>query len=334
MIAARPVGCSSLVASAQGLGCMGLSEFYGRELDEPPDEAEARRVLERAVELGVTFLDTADIYGYGANEELLGSFVAGRRDEVVIATKFGILRRRDHPSYRGVDGRPDYVRQACDASLRRLGIDTIDLYYQHRADPDVPIEETVGAMADLVGAGKVRHLGLSEASADTIRRAAAEHPIAALQIEWSIFSRDVESEIVPLCRRLGVGIVASSPLGRGLLTGKVTSPADLSTSDWRRSQPRFRDDNLAKNAAAVDVLREIAARRGCQPAQLALAWVHHRGDDVVPIPGTRRVRYLEGNVAAAALLLSEAELAALDALDALGDRYPDMSFVYRSTRRR
>lgn len=309
-----------LEVSAQGLGCMGMSDFYGRT-----DETESIATIHRALELGVTLLDTADTYGRGANEELVGRAIAGRRDEVVLATKFGIVRT-DDPTYRGVNGKPDYVRSSCDASLRRLGVDHIDLYYQHRVDPDVPIEETVGAMAELVTAGKVRQLGLSEAGAETVRRAVAVHPIAALQSEWSLWSRDIETEIVPTCRELGVAVVAYSPLGRGFLTGRFTSGSDFDSDDFRRvDQPRFADGNLERNLAIVARLREVASRRGLTPGQLALAWVQHRGDDVVPIPGTKRRKYLEENVAAATIELTDEDIAevesAVSADEVAGTRY-------------
>jgi aryl-alcohol dehydrogenase-like predicted oxidoreductase len=313
-----------LRVGAQGLGCMGMSEFYGEG-----DETESVATIHRALDLGVTLLDTADAYGRGANEELVGRAVADRRDRVVLATKFGLVRT-DDPAYRGISGTPEYVRSACDASLRRLGLDHIDLYYQHRVDPQVPIEDTVGAMADLVAAGKVRYLGLSEAGADTIRRAYAVHPITALQTEWSLWSRDLEAEIVPTARALGVGIVAYSPLGRGFLTGAITSAADLAADDFRKvSQPRFTEGNLDRNLAMVTRLRELAAERGVTAGQLALAWVQHRGDDVVPIPGTKRRKYLEENVAAATLELSADDLAAIEqavpAAEVAGTRYAEAS---------
>ena len=313
-----------LRVGAQGLGCMGMSEFYGEG-----DETESVATIHRALDLGVTLLDTADAYGRGANEELVGRAVADRRDQVVLATKFGLVRT-DDPAYRGISGTPEYVRSACDASLRRLGLDHIDLYYQHRVDPQVPIEDTVGAMADLVAAGKVRYLGLSEAGADTIRRAYAVHPITALQTEWSLWSRDLEAEIVPTARALGVGIVAYSPLGRGFLTGAITSAADLAADDFRKvSQPRFAEGNLDRNLAMVTRLRELAAERGVTAGQLALAWVQHRGDDVVPIPGTKRRKYLEENVAAATLELSADDLTAIEqavpAAEVAGTRYAEAS---------
>jgi len=310
-----------LTVSAQGLGCMGMSEFYGEA-----DDAESVATIHRALEIGVTMVDTADMYGRGANEELVGRAIAGRRDEVVLASKFGVVRGED-PTDRGVRGDPDYVRAACDASLTRLGVDHIDLYYQHRVDPKVPIEDTVGAMASLVEAGKVRHLGLSEAAAGTIRRAHAVHPIAALQSEWSLWTRDLEAEIVPTCRELGIGIVAYSPLGRGFLTGRFTSTSDFADSDMRQTE-RFADGNLQHNLAIVETLRTLADARGLTAGQLALAWVQYRGSDVVPIPGTKRRTYLEENVVAASLELSEEDIAAIEAAapaDAFaGNRYPEV----------
>ncbi|MEV6607585.1 aldo/keto reductase [Kutzneria sp. NPDC051319] len=311
-----------LEVSAQGLGCMGMSEFYGQG-----DDTESIATVHRAIDLGVTLLDTADMYGFGANEELVGRALKDRRDQVVLATKFGFVRDADDPSVRGVRGDAAYVRTAVDKSLARLGVDHIDLYYQHRVDPSVPIEETVGAMAELVQAGKVRHLGLSEAGPETIRRAVAVHPIAALQTEWSLWSRDIEDEIVPVCRELGVGIVAYSPLGRGFLTGRFTATDNFGDGDFRSGQPRFSEENLAKNLAIVEALKAVAAERGVTPGQLALAWVQHRGHDVVPIPGTKRIKYLEENVAAAELELTADDLAAIEAavpLDAVaGARYPE-----------
>ena len=324
----RALGRSGLTTSAQGLGCMGMSFAYGT-----PDQAEATATIHRALDLGVTLLDTADIYGFGENEELVSKAIARRRDEVVLATKFGIYLDPEGRDIRSVRGDPEYVHQACDASLGRLGVDHIDLYYQHRPDTSVPIEETVGAMAELVAAGKVRHLGLSEASADTIRRAAAVHPIAALQTEWSLFSRDIEDEIVPTCRELGIGLVPYSPLGRGLLTGAVTGLDQLQDDDFRRTQPRFQGDNLERNLDLVAVVRDVAAARGATPGQVALAWLQSQGDDVVPIPGTKRRTYLEENVAALDVELSDDNLARLGGLTPAGERYADAGWVNRDTPR-
>jgi aryl-alcohol dehydrogenase-like predicted oxidoreductase len=310
---------------------MSLTEFYGTEIDERPDAESALDAVRRAAELGVTLFDTADIYGHGSSEQLLGTALAHCRQDIVIATKFGIVRRQEDPAFRGVNGNPSYVRASCEASLRRLATDYIDLYYQHRADPNVPIEDTVGAMAELVTAGKVRYLGLSEASPATLRRASAVHPISALQSEWSPFSRDIETDVVTTCRELGVGIVAYSPLGRGLLTATISSASDLSANDWRRTQPRFQDGALEHNLALARQVADLAAERGCSAAQLALAWVHHRGPDVFPLPGTKSMRHIEANVAAMDLVLSDAELSVLDVLAPLGTRYPDMSFVNRNT---
>ena len=310
----RALGRTGPTVSAQGLGCMGMSFAYGT-----PDEAESDATIARALDLGVTFFDTADAYGLGHNEELVGKALAAHRDEVVLATKCGITV--DPETWeRTVRGDADYVRQACDASLRRLGTDQIDLYYQHRVDPTVPIEETVGAMAELVAAGKIRHVGLSEASADTLRRAAAVHPIAALQSEWSIFSRDIEAEIVPACRELGIGLVPYSPLGRGMLTGAVSSLDALQDDDFRRTQPRFQGDNLDHNLALVAVIREVAAAHGATPGQVALAWLTAQGDDVVPIPGTKRRTYLEENVGALRVELTPEDLDRLGALTPAGER--------------
>jgi aryl-alcohol dehydrogenase-like predicted oxidoreductase len=322
----RALGRSGLTVSAEGLGCMGMSFAYGT-----PDHDEATATIHRALELGVTFFDTADMYGFGHNEELVGKALAGHPDDVVVATKFGIYLDGDAPGGRGVRGDAAYVRQACDASLGRLGFDHIDLYYQHRPDTSVPIEETVGAMAELVAAGKVRHLGLSEASADTVRRAAAVHPITALQSEWSLFSRDIEDEIVPACRDHGIGLVPYSPLGRGLLTGAVTSLDELQSDDFRRTQPRFQGDNLERNLELVAVVRDIAAAKGCTPSQVALAWLLAHGDDVVPIPGTKRRTYLEDNVGAVEVDLTGEELARLDGLTPVGDRSAEASWVNRDT---
>ncbi len=325
----RILGTSGLTVSSQGLGCMGMSEFYGAG-----DEGESLATIHRALDLGVTFLDTADMYGPFLNEELVGRAIVGRRDEVVLATKFGIVRTGD-PAVRSIRGDAAYVRQACDASLGRLGVDHIDLYYQHRSDPGVPIEETVGAMAELVVAGKVRHLGLSEAAPETLRRATGVHPIAALQSEWSLWSRDVEAEVVPVARELGIGIVAYSPLGRGFLTGQITSPEDFPDGDFRRYLPRFSGDNFGRNLALVDRVRELASAKGCTPGQLALAWVLSRGDDVVPIPGTKRRTYLEENVAAAEVVLGPDDLGLIDEVfppdAAAGTRYPDMAPIGAAT---
>jgi len=310
-----------LEVSAIGLGCMGMSDFYG-----PSDEKTSLAVLDRAIDMGVNFLDTADMYGIGgANERLLSKVLARRRKEVVVATKFGNVRAPDG-TFLGIDGSPEYVRSACDASLQRLGIDHIDLYYQHRVDRKVPIEETVGAMAELVKAGKVRHLGLSEASGATVRRAAKVHPIAALQSEYSLWTRDIENDALPVCRELGIGLVPYSPLGRGFLTGAIKSANDLDAGDWRRENPRFQAENLQTNLALVDALQQIAKTRGCTPAQLALAWLLHRGPHIVPIPGTRRIERLEENAAAAAIVFSEDEdhqiSEVLAGRSVAGDRYP------------
>jgi aryl-alcohol dehydrogenase-like predicted oxidoreductase len=324
----RVLGTASpLTVSTMGLGCMGMSEFYGTG-----DEAQGIATIHRALDLGVTLLDTADMYGPFTNERLVGKAIAGRRDDVQLATKFGNQRGEDG-SRLGINGRPDYVRSACDASLQRLGVDHIDLYYQHRVDKTVPIEETVGAMKELVEAGKVTHLGLSEASAETIRRAHAVHPVTALQTEYSLFTRDLEDEILPTLRELGIGLVPYSPLGRGLLTGAITTADDLEGSDSRRSAyfPRFGGEALEANLGLVARIRDIAQTKGATPGQLALAWVLAQGDDVVPIPGTKRVAYLEENVAAAGVELTAEDLAALDEAvprDAVsGARYGDMSSI-------
>ena len=318
---------SSLTVSALGLGCMGMSEFYGTG-----DEQQGIETIHRALDLGVTFLDTADMYGPFTNEQLVGKAVAGRRDEVQLATKFGNERRPDGTRV-GINGRPEYVRSACDASLQRLGVDHIDLYYQHRVDQSVPIEETVGAMAELVEAGKVRHLGLSEASVANIRKAHGTHPITALQTEYSLFTRHVEDEILPLLRELGIGLVPYSPLGRGILTGAITDASSLADNDSRRSAyfPRFAGANLDANFALVGEIRAIAEQKGCTPGQLALAWVLAQGDDVAPIPGTKRVKYLEENVGAASVVLDHDDLVALEKAvpreAVAGDRYGDMSSI-------
>ena len=315
-----------LTVSAIGLGCMGMSEFYGTT-----DDIESVKVIHRALDAGCTFLDTADMYGPFTNERLVGMAIAGRRDDVVLATKFGNERREDG-SWVGVNGSPTYVRAACDASLERLGVDHIDLYYQHRVDTKVPIEDTVGAMAELVAAGKVRHLGLSEAAPATVRRADAVHPITALQTEYSLFTRDVEAEILPTVRELGIGFVAYSPLGRGLLTGAFRSATDLPEDDSRRHRfPRFQGEHLDRNLALVDAVRDLAGRKGCTPGQLAIAWVLAQGDDIVPIPGTKRLRFLEENLDAADVTLDADDLAWLDAnvAPASGDRYANMGTVNR-----
>jgi aryl-alcohol dehydrogenase-like predicted oxidoreductase len=323
----RRLGRDGLEVSALGLGCMGMSEFYG-----PTDDTESTRVIERALALGVNFLDTADMYGPFVNEELVGRAIAGRRDDVVIATKFGNARGASGERL-GIRGDADYVREACEGSLRRLGVDHIDLYYQHRVDDKVPIEETWGALAELVLAGKVRHLGISEASAATIRRANAVHPITALQSEWSLWSRDIEDEIVPTARELGIGIVPYSPLGRGFLTGELNAIEDLAPDDFRRHSPRFAGENFARNLELVARVRTLAAQKGCKPGQIALAWLLHQGDDVVPIPGTKRTSYLEENVGALEVELTADELREIEEAApvgfAAGDRYADMSVINR-----
>jgi aryl-alcohol dehydrogenase-like predicted oxidoreductase len=318
-------GDAALTVSEEGLGCMGMSEFYGSA-----DEGEAIRTIHRALELGVNFLDTADMYGPFTNEQLVGRAIADRRDQVVLATKFGNERREDG-SWVGINGTPGYVRRACDASLRRLGVDHIDLYYQHRVDPKTPIEETVGAMKELVEAGKVRRIGLSEASPATIRRAHAVHPITALQSEYSLWTRDPEEEILPTVRELGIGFVAYSPLGRGFLSGAIRKPEDLAEDDFRRHHPRFQGENFARNIELVERVEEIAREKGVTAGQLALAWVLAQGEDIVPIPGTKRVRYLEENVAATEIELTDEDLARLDeaapAGVTAGQRYTDMSTI-------
>jgi len=314
-----------LTTSALGLGCMGMSEFYG-----PGDEQESLATIGAALDAGVTLLDTADMYGPFTNERLVGRGIAGRREEVVLATKFGNERREDG-SFVGINGSPDYVRRACDASLERLGVETIDLYYQHRVDQNVPIEDTVGAMAGLVQAGKVRHLGLSEAGAETIRRAHAVHPIAALQTEWSLWEREPETKVLPVLRELGIGFVPYSPLGRGFLTGQIRSEADLPEGDFRRNAPRFQGENFTRNLELVDRVQQIATEKGCTPAQLALAWLLAQGPDVVPIPGTKKRSRLQDNVGAVEVTLSGDDLRRLDELApagvAAGDRYASMASI-------
>ncbi|HET6392728.1 MAG TPA: aldo/keto reductase [Blastococcus sp.] len=325
-VGTRTLGRDGLPVSALGLGCMGMSQMYGAA-----DRQESIATVHRALDLGVTFLDTSDVYGEGHNEELVGEAIAGRRDEVQLATKFSLTH--DTGAGMTIDGRPENVRACAEASLRRLRVDVIDLYYQHRVDPEVPIEDTVGAMAELVQQGKVRHLGLSEASAASIRRAVAVHPIAALQSEWSLWTRDVEAEVLGVAREHGIGIVPFSPLGRGFLTGAIRSPEDFAEDDWRRGHPRFTGEAFAANLRLVDAVRAMAEEKGCTPGQLALAWVLAQGDDVAPIPGTKRVAYLEENVGALEVDLSENDLEALeDAVprDAVvGDRYADMGSVNR-----
>jgi len=318
------LGSQGLTVSRMGLGCMGMSDFYGGR-----DEGEAIATIHRALDLGVTFLDTADMYGPHTNEQLVGKAIAGRRDEVQLATKFGIRRDPTDIRFRGIDGSPDYVKQAIEGSLQRLGVDHVDLYYLHRVDLSTPIEETVGAMAELVEQGKVRYLGLSEASSDTVRRAHAVHPITALQTEYSVWTRDVEDDILPTVRELGIGFVPYSPLGRGFLTGEIRTVDALDADDFRRHNPRFADENLEHNIGIVERIDRVAARHDATPAQVALAWVLAQGDDIVPIPGTKRRTYLEQNVGSLDLALTAEDLTELDGLVGAGDRYPDMSMVNR-----
>ncbi len=324
----RKLGSHGPVVSALGLGCMGMSDFYSTSADRQ----EAIATLHRALELGVTLLDTADMYGPHTNEELVGEAIKGKRQQVFLATKFGILRDPADPSARGVSSRPEYIRRSVEGSLRRLGVEEIDLYYQHRVDPQVPIEDVVGTMADLIREGKIRHIGLSEASVATLERAHKVHPITALQTEYSLWTRDAEQGVLAACERLGIGFVPYSPLGRGFLTGAIRRPEDLAEDDFRRGNPRFQGENFARNLALVEKVSELAAQKGVKPSQLALAWVLAQGEHIVPIPGTKRRRYLEENVAAAEITLSAAELAAIEAVfplsAAAGDRYGAESMTY------
>jgi len=318
----RMIGKSTLEVGAIGLGCMGMSEFYGAS-----DVRESINTIHRALDLGVTLLDTADMYGVGENEKLVGKAIAGRRSEVILATKFGIVRNTDG-EFLGVSGRPEYVKSACEASLKRLGVEVIDLYFQHRVDPDTPIEETIGAMAELVREGKVRYIGMSEAAASTIRRAQVVHPITAVETEYSLWSRDVEDEILPTCRELGIGFVPYSPLGRGFLTGQIRKFDDFAQDDFRRFLPRFQGDNFFKNLVLVDCVKELALQKGCTPSQLALAWLLTQGEDMIPIPGTKRISYLEENIGAVHVQLTTSDLQRINEIApkgvAIGERYEGM----------